>query len=157
MFVSYVAAFLFHEDSVLLVRKTRPPWQVGCLNAVGGKIEPLENSIDACQREFYEETGLDVPSWTGFCAEEATPDAVVHFFWARARGARPVTPPINDVGEELEWWRIADLYDPRVTDPRLIGNLYWLIPMALDPRGLHCHVRAERLFKIPGTWPRPGA
>lgn len=46
------------EETVLLIRKTKPSWQAGKLNGVGGHIEDGETPIEAMVREFQEETGI---------------------------------------------------------------------------------------------------
>lgn len=79
----YVAGFAFDYalDEVLLVRKQRPQWQAGKLNAIGGKIEPGERPLDAMRREFTEETTLNVFDWEMFCVLRGD-GFVVHFFAA---------------------------------------------------------------------------
>ena len=58
-FGDYVIGFVFNENytEVLLVLKKSPPWQEGCFNGIGGKIEPDEEPSSAMLREFEEETG----------------------------------------------------------------------------------------------------
>lgn len=58
--MKYVLGFMFNEDltKVVLIEKTKPDWQKGLLNGVGGKIEPFEQGIDAIIREVEEECGL---------------------------------------------------------------------------------------------------
>lgn len=43
---------------VLLIRKSKPAWQKGKLNLVGGKIEPGERVEQAAKRELEEESAL---------------------------------------------------------------------------------------------------
>lgn len=66
--ISYVLGFLFnpYTTRVTMIRKTRPEWQKGKLNGIGGKIKHDESPMDAMVREFEEETGLKVPAdrWT---------------------------------------------------------------------------------------------
>jgi len=62
-------AFLPSTGGVLLIKKTRPDWQAGKLNGVGGKVEPDDWCLaEAMRREFKEETNIDteVDSWTEF-------------------------------------------------------------------------------------------
>jgi 8-oxo-dGTP diphosphatase len=59
----YVLGFLFHENRrrrVILLKKVRPSWQAGRLNAPGGRVEQVDLDIPsrAVQREFEEETGV---------------------------------------------------------------------------------------------------
>lgn len=46
------------EFSILVILKSKPDWQRGFLNLVGGKIEPEEEAWEAALRELKEETGL---------------------------------------------------------------------------------------------------
>lgn len=59
--LNWVAGFLFSTDGkrVLLIQKNKPDWAVGKWNAVGGKIEHGETNLEAMNREFEEETGLE--------------------------------------------------------------------------------------------------
>lgn len=59
--ITYVVGFAFSEERsrVVLIRKTKPKWQAGYLNGVGGKVEPTDSSAHAAMaREFHEETGV---------------------------------------------------------------------------------------------------
>lgn len=145
----YTAAFLFHRSSVLLVRKMKPTWQKGLWNAIGGKIEADEGGQSANRREFREETGRDIfeSEWT-FFAEERANEYTVHFFKHRLTDDDEWEPPAhNDVDEELAWYDVDD-YDYT----RMIGNLQWLIPAALDWRGLFLSVTAKGSIKEKPSW-----
>lgn len=132
-----VAGFAFHADRVLLVQKKNPRWQAGLWNGVGGKVDDGEKPVHAMTREFYEETGhLTQPiMWVHFCTENEPFGAVVHFFWMRFPDSVPSVevPRYNDAGEELAWLRRDSLYYLPKYLPKL-GNLNWLIPLALDWR-----------------------
>lgn len=56
----YVLGLAFNHDQskIVLIKKTRPAWQAGKLNAIGGKIDEGEEAITAMCREFHEETGI---------------------------------------------------------------------------------------------------
>lgn len=56
----FVVGLMFDNSlqTVVLIRKTKPKWQVGKLNGVGGKIEDGESEIASMVREFHEETGV---------------------------------------------------------------------------------------------------
>lgn len=66
----YVVGLAFNAaaDQLVVIRKNRPNWQAGKLNGPGGLIEPGETPLQAIQREFREETGVDISasSWTHF-------------------------------------------------------------------------------------------
>ncbi|MEN8259672.1 MAG: NUDIX hydrolase [Pseudomonadota bacterium] len=47
------------EGEVLLIRRGKSP-ALGLWSIPGGKLEPGETIVQACRREFLEETGLDV-------------------------------------------------------------------------------------------------
>ena len=50
---------ILRDGKLLLYRRTRPP-EAGHWNIVGGKIDHLEHSADACRREAEEESGLRI-------------------------------------------------------------------------------------------------
>jgi 8-oxo-dGTP diphosphatase len=132
--INFTCGFLFRGcNEVLLVQKRNPRWQLGLLNGIGGKVGPFETFDDGMRREFLEETGRDVPDFKVYATEQNTQYATVYFYKARLPVAdKWEPPPRNDVGEDLMWVNVSDIYDKRVT----VGNLQWLIPLALDPRRL---------------------
>lgn len=143
-----VRGYVKGGDSVLLVCKTRPDWQVGLWNGVGGKVEANESFRDGMAREFKEETGIDVPvtKWDRFAREIGNGYDVTFF-----RTYVDQLPPckwMNDVGEKLSLIRIDEL---RCTP--VVGNLRWLIPMALDWRSLSAVIDAQANdIKFQPTW-----
>ena len=120
----YVLGFLFSltGNHVALIRKTKPDWQAGKYNGIGGKIEPNESPMDAMRREFKEETGATVTHWTPVGSINFG-DCVVHVFTASYAGIN-----IQQTTEEEEpmWVRTLALPDNR------LPNLDWLIPMCLQ-------------------------
>jgi 8-oxo-dGTP diphosphatase len=61
--LTYVAGFAFDDvlQRVVLIEKTKPDWQKGKLNGVGGKVEGSDTSLAyAMEREFQEETSVKV-------------------------------------------------------------------------------------------------
>jgi len=56
---AYVSGFAFSSDFkvVTLIKKQKPLWQLGLLNAVNGRVCPGEFSLTAMCRKFFEETG----------------------------------------------------------------------------------------------------
>ena len=50
---------ILRDGKLLLYRRTRPP-EAGHWNIVGGKVDHMEHSADACRREAEEETGLQI-------------------------------------------------------------------------------------------------
>src|SRR5690348_18396897 len=96
----YVLALLFTPDRtrVVLMHKTRPPWQAGRVNALGGKVLPGEASTAAAQREVREEAGVDVPNWEEFLVWE---DAVYRMHALRAFDEAAARAPTADVREGI--------------------------------------------------------
>jgi 8-oxo-dGTP pyrophosphatase MutT (NUDIX family) len=74
----YVAGFMFDvaNKQVALIRKTKPAWQAGKLNGIGGKIEDGESPEAAMVREFLEETGCntDRDDWSHFASLSEDPE-----------------------------------------------------------------------------------
>lgn len=152
-----VCGFLFIGAEVLLVSKKSPTWQNGLLNGVGGKVENNETFLDAMHREWKEETGLMNPEWTAFASEEVKDEYFVMFFAARLVGVSSIIPPAmlsmpreNDVGERLLW--TSTMAASRMSN--VVGNLKWLLPLAMDPRGVLMTTRVyprEQIGERP-TW-----
>lgn len=137
-FTKYVAGFLFRAagSEVALIRKTKPDWQRGKLNGIGGKVEPRESTVDAMLREFREETGYTETRWTKFCTL-SVPQASITFFKSLYGNVADLkTTP----DEHVSWFHVDTILNPpRVSSVEVLPNLRWLIPMALcesEPFGL---------------------
>ena len=52
--------FVLDRQSVLLLKKEKPPEHQGMLNGIGGKIEPAETPLACIRRECRKETGLHI-------------------------------------------------------------------------------------------------
>jgi 8-oxo-dGTP diphosphatase len=121
---TYVLALLFTADRsrVVLMHKTRPAWQAGRVNALGGKLLPGESATDAARREVREEAGVDVAAWEEFLVWD---DPVYRMHAVRAfddAAARAHTAEDQQVF----------LADALSLPPNVIDNLRWLVPLALD-------------------------
>jgi len=127
----YVVGFLFDQKGrkVVLIKKTKPEWQKGKLNGVGGKIEGIETPEAAMSREFEEETGLFIDSWIRFVnlQDEFSKQFKVYVFKAFVDQSiiKKVTTTTE---EEIGIFNVKDI-------PMLncIENTKWLILLALDP------------------------
>lgn len=122
--LDYVLALLFTADAreVVLVRKTRPAWQEGRVNALGGKMHPHEAVSDAARREVREEAGIDVGGWEEFL--------VWHDPEYRLRAVRA----FDDAARRARTAEDQEVFLARVDalPPNVIDNLRWIIPLALD-------------------------
>ena len=112
---------------VALIRKTKPEWQAGFLNGIGGSLEPEDHGFPrvAMAREFYEETGFPNHDswWTPFC-EMQFEHALVSCFVIRLDWDQfeSLSSPTEETVEKI-------LVD-RVEAFKALPNLAWLIPMA---------------------------
>jgi len=119
----YVCGFMFDSkyNEVLLIRKTKPVWQQGKLNGIGGKIESGESPHGAMVREFKEETGIDAPVWHRVCDLSGS-DWHVIFYWCHGdiHSAKATTneQPI--------------VVSAKALPDNIIPNLSWLVPLASD-------------------------
>lgn len=120
-----VCGFLFDADSVLLIKKRRPSWQIGRLNGVGGRVEPGESIDDAMSREFREETGLDIdPLRWAHLGAILFDKGTIHFFRARMQSS------VLDRAESKTDERVVRVPLCSFHEENLIPNLHWLIPLA---------------------------
>lgn len=124
--IQYAGGFLFCNQSVALCLKSKPDWQRGKLNCVGGKIETElnETPIQAMTREFYEETKLITSEFDWFHKLTLTGEGWrVYFFAAfwhelcKLEGTKE---------EPVHWYNVDKL------PSNVIPNLYWMIPLCLD-------------------------
>ncbi|SRR6266576_1705448 len=147
---SMVAGFLFVNGAgVLLVEKRRPTWQAGLLNGIGGVMKDGETPLYAMVREFRKETGYaEGLEWRHYATEIEPFGATVHFFTAGIWHMHSSWPSFNGVGERLHFVHPEEIYRRRV-----VGNLQWLVPLALDKRDLEVvTVTARGDIRERATW-----
>ena len=125
--MKYVVGFLFSPayQNIVLIKKKRPEWQNGYLNGVGGKIKKYERSKRAMQREFQEETGVDINEWEEFAVLNGS-DYIVHFFKANSFYYLNVKPTTD---EKIGIYSVSEIGKLKV-----IPNLSWLIPMSIEAK-----------------------
>lgn len=139
----YVVGFLFTPDEmqVALVMKTRPAWQVGKLNGIGGHVDEGESFGDAMVREFREEAGVTLlGGWTRFAVLSNANDHAggagaweMHCYRASEEDAAYQVAPISDVGERINLYPVEMVASGMLPT---IPNLRWLVPMA-HPNDAH--------------------
>lgn len=125
----YVLGFMFSdlfetEGEVALIRKTKPEWQKGKLNGIGGKIEDDESPISAMIREFYEETGrgTDAEDWK-YCGNMIGKDWTVDVYACFGNLSELETT----TDEEVVCFELPEVFQ----SGEVIDNLKFLIPMSL--------------------------
>lgn len=127
----YVLGFLTCRDEVVLIKKTKPEWQKGLLNGVGGKVEDTDKSLhDAMEREFREETGVTIRSddWLKVAIMRFGQDDEVHVFTSETD-----LDTIDQVKTTTEE-EVSIVYTYHVLQRNLetVTNLPWLIAMCYD-------------------------
>lgn len=141
----YTLGFYFSADlkKVLLIKKNKPEWQAGRWNGVGGQVESKKDTknIGALQnncmvREFEEETGIftGLTEWNEFALLRYSEWNVYVYYTIYRRGH---AKPESITGEKVFW------YDLSKNSKKLLPNLSWLIPMALE-----IHKQSAAKFKI---------
>lgn len=120
----YVLALLFTPDRrrIVLVEKTRPAWQAGRVNALGGKLGEREPAVEAARREAREEAGVDVAGWEEVLVWR-DPEYVMYV----ARAFDPAAAAARTAEDQRVFLADVDRLPERVID-----NLRWIIPLALD-------------------------
>ena len=124
--MEYVVGFAFDQKDrtrVILIHKTKPAWQAGLWNGVGGKIEFGETPIEAMVREFEEETSIATTQadWTRFRLE-LFKEAGLNFFVAELPDSKFYSYKTT-TEESVQAWNKNRL-------PKVIPNLTYLVPMA---------------------------
>lgn len=123
---NYVLGFMFCQEHVLLIQKTRPEWQAGKLNGVGGHLEAGERPYNAMVREFEEEAGVEHHDWALF--------AQLCGKWGNVYCYRTfvdVRPDIKSMTDENVGWYWTGNNDlVSVTVP----NLKWMLPFAYQAK-----------------------
>lgn len=132
--MKYVCGFCFSNDlqRVALIQKTKPAWQKGRLNGIGGKIETDDSSSAmAMEREFLEEAGclMLAPDWK-FLTHMYGKDWSVEFFYSVEKDLSTgyTLEDLDSLTEEKV--TIVKVEDVQSLDT--ISNLRWLIPLAIQ-------------------------
>jgi 8-oxo-dGTP diphosphatase len=128
----YVVGFMLEQltERVVLVRKTKPAWQVGMLNGIGGKVEASDRTpLEAMEREWLEEMGYPHSRWRSIAVIRDERGAI-HVFATEVR-MFPELPDKIDSGELVETIFLRDLANRR----DVISQMKWLLPLAFEDRG----------------------
>lgn len=126
----YVVGYAFEGERCLLVKKSKPEWQKGLLNGVGGKIDENEAPISAMVREFKEETTIDtrLMDWKNYCTIKNDFFEIFYFRIDLNLGVIDGAVNPEDKGEEL----IIIESNSNLFRYRLVPNVSWTMLMAKD-------------------------
>ena len=122
----YVLAFIFDAslEKVLLIHKSRPEWQKGKINGIGGKVEDAESEIAAIVRETKEETDLIIGEEKFVhLGKMSSEEWIVEIFICIYQGSMADAKSIED--QHVEWFSVNNL------PVNVLDNLRWLIPLSL--------------------------
>lgn len=123
----YVLGFAFDTalKRVPLIQKTKPAWQAGKLNGIGGKLHWREVPMAGMAREFYEETGFPGPlMWRHFATLTGSDWQVYCFTVVSDEALNSVTTTEGELVVMADTQRLPE---------QVISNLRWLIPLAMHP------------------------
>lgn len=134
--LEYTLAFILRGDSVLMLRRSRPP-NASLLNGVGGKIKPGETPLACVLREVQEETGIDIrdPRFAGtvtWKGASETPDGGMYVFlcsWPEDVPPSAIIEQRTDEGS-LEWLPVEHV----VANPTnsVVSNIPQFLPQMLS-------------------------
>jgi len=121
----YTVGFIFNSslNKVLLVHKTKPVWQDGRINGIGGKFEEDEDMFECIVRETQEESTLVTKQsdWK-FVGILLWPGKEIHVLTCIYND--PTTDAQQNDYEQIEWFPTNALPD------NILENLNWLVPMS---------------------------
>jgi 8-oxo-dGTP diphosphatase len=155
--VSYVLGFAFtpSRGGVLTIRKTRPKWQAGKLNGVGGKVEEQDWCLEeAMRREFKEETNIDtdVGQWVNFGAHvrpgetPGDPHSYALHLFSTVLSAEQCQQ-VQLVTDEEPVWKAIDLMP--LSDEGQVPGMTFYVAMALNHLGKQFNTLTIELAEQP--------
>lgn len=132
---NYVVGFLHDGENVALVKKTKPEWQAGKLNGIGGKIEETDETIQhAMTREFKEEAGLQLYHWRHFLVLTSGIHNI-HFF------TKETMPGVLRRVKTMEEEEIVIRNAKKLNWNKTIPNLEWILPLAMHKQDSYDLIR----------------
>jgi 8-oxo-dGTP diphosphatase len=124
-----VGGVLFNgHQQVLLIKRNQPPAK-GLWSIPGGRLESGESLVEACRREFYEETNLDVEVKHVVAVVERRLEGfhyVIIDFWVQLADEKKCFPIAQSDVAEAKWINLDDLglYDLVVGLAEIIVRTY---------------------------------
>lgn len=127
--LTYVVGFMFSADhsQLALIRKSKPEWQAGKLNGIGGKVDPGEDATAAMVREFFEESGVETTprQWHHFLELNGGDEFQVDCFVTSG----DLLALKSTEEEQIEISFTAALHPLRQD---VVENLPWIVGLAID-------------------------
>ena len=131
----YVAGLIFSHDKskVLLIRKNRPEWQSGFLNAIGGKIGKEESAISAMIRQCDAEAECwtEPKDWAHVLTLRFLHAEIEFYATIRPKDSVFFDPNLKLISPTDEQLEVIDLSSLQLRND-VVYNLRSLIPLALD-------------------------
>lgn len=132
MIAIYSLGFCFMHDfsHVALIRKTKPDWQKGKLNGVGGACDDGETLQYTMWREWNEETGRQSceSDWK-LAIECRGEDYIIGVFSYRLR-PHDTLPAFKSTDEQVAWYMTHSINSRE----DIVPNIRWMIPLCLDTK-----------------------
>lgn len=124
--IEYTLGFVFSEDliDVLLIKKSRPEYQKGKFNGLGGKLNDNEVPLDGMIREFKEESGVDFNGFRKFGTIKGD-EFTIHLFTG-------VTNDIYLHKKKTDEGNLWEVEVNRLDRYKIMPNLAWLVPLAKE-------------------------
>jgi 8-oxo-dGTP diphosphatase len=132
-----VYAIITHNDTLVLVKKSRGPYK-GKLDLPGGRIEHAETPLEALKREVAEETGIilteatlcDVYSMSvKYEAEDQTPILLHHIGIIYLLTEYDISVMKSHVNQddviEVQWYKLEELIRENLTP--FAANVYEIL------------------------------
>lgn len=146
----YTVGFMLSPDRsrVALIRKSKPAWQAGKFNGIGGRIEPDEAPVAAMVREFREETGAEttMDQWGMYCEMGGINDdggKFVVYFFVTTGDLQLLKSPTD----EQVWIHQLNEFHSQRKD--MVENLAWLLALGVDH---HTDGRPSYVIASYGEW-----
>ena len=125
--MDFTLCLIMQGENILLQRRNKAPYR-GKWNAPGGKVESNESLLEACIREVFEETGLQVisPKKIATVKYQSTPTSThIHVFFANQFNGH--TTSSNE--GEVQWLPLNIL---ERTKQDIADGLDWIVDIARD-------------------------
>lgn len=128
-----VVGFMFSNDmkQVALIRKTKPKWQEGLLNGIGGKVE--EHELDELGEVIFDKTMVrEFEEETGYTTSEEQWEDVVTILAPDFQMLVMATFGNLSALETKEEEEVVVVSVDEIDYSQCVENLVWLIPLCKE-------------------------